>query len=274
MDDRVSTTRPGDTPVAGDLPRRGPGRIRRLAAWLAGLPRYRYVQVTILVVLAIAFVTSFSSGSEGARTSGYPAQFQAAFPLVCDIVAALATLMHGWARFDPKMRRLAALYVMGPMLLSWAANAVSHLGNAGITAFGDTRAAQAWTLWVILAAGLCPVAVAALLYVATKFAEFEQRLATTGTKVETVVAETPPPVEDEPEFIEPARSLIVSTRVAPPANKVPEPAKPILHSVPEIEEDAVVRVMQKHSVRREIAEIMVRDGCSRAVAYRRRAKTG
>lgn len=154
------------------------GMVRGVVSSAVAIPRYRWIQLTILVVLVVAFVTSFQSGSEGARQSGYRAEFSASFPLICDVVAMLATVVHGWARHDATMRRLAALFVMGPMILSWAANAVDHLDNAHVTTLGATLGEKAWTLWVILAAGLCPVAVAALLYFATKFIEFEQRSAT------------------------------------------------------------------------------------------------
>ena len=88
--------------------------IRGAVSSAVAVPRYRWIQLTILVVLVVAFVTSFQSGAEGAHQSGYRAEFSASFPLICDVVAMLATVVHGWARHDAKMRRLAALFVMGP----------------------------------------------------------------------------------------------------------------------------------------------------------------
>jgi hypothetical protein len=236
-----------------------PGPVRRLAE----IPRYRWIQITILAVLIVAFVTSFQSGSEGAHQSGYRAEFSMSFPLICDVVAMLATVVHGWARHDAKMRRLAALFVMGPMILSWAANAVDHLANAHVTTFGATYGEKAWTLWVILAAGLCPVAVAALLYFATKFIEFEQRSAVPE------LVETPEISDEIPET--------APVAVAPrPEISAPDPApEPSAVEVDDelvsaIDEIEIQQAMDEHRVTRDIAEIMVRDRVSRATAYRRR----
>lgn len=243
-------------PASTATPLDHPGRARRLAE----IPRYRWIQITILAVLVVAFVTSFQSGSEGAHQSGYRAEFSMSFPLICDVVAMLATVVHGWARHDAKMRRLAALFVMGPMILSWAANAVDHLANAHVTTFGTSYGEKAWTLWVVLAAGLCPVAVAALLYFATKFIEFEQR-ATAPTVDET------PEIAD-PEIVEKptAAAAIAAPEPAPEASEV-EVDDELVSAIDEIE---IQQAMDEHRVTRDIAEIMVRDRVSRATAYRRR----
>lgn len=246
-------------PASTATPLDHPGRARRLAE----IPRYRWIQITILAVLVVAFVTSFQSGSEGAHQSGYRAEFSMSFPLICDVVAMLATVVHGWARHDAKMRRLAALFVMGPMILSWAANAVDHLANAHVTTFGTTYGEKAWTLWVILAAGLCPVAVAALLYFATKFIEFEQRVAV-------------PVVDETPEIAEkPLVDAVVSAaepdhaeRESAPETSTVEVDDELVSAIDEIE---IQQAMDEHRVTRDIAEIMVRDRVSRATAYRRRS---
>lgn len=129
----------------------------------------------MLAVLAIAFATSFTSGTAGARLLGYPGVFATALPLVCDIVAGLATVVHSRARSDPPMRRLAARFVLAAMALSWAANSVDHVvrSPAGEGWSGTARAA--WVVGVVVAAGICPVAVAALLHLSTRYVEFEQR---------------------------------------------------------------------------------------------------
>lgn len=139
-----------------------------------GAPTYRYIQAAMLVVLVIAFVTSFESGSAGAKRLGYPEDFVAALPLVCDVIAGVATFIHGRVRSDAQMRRLAAQFVLIPMLLSWGSNSVDHVTRAPA---GDWNAwgVGAWTGAVILAAGICPVAVAALLHLSTKYVEHEQR---------------------------------------------------------------------------------------------------
>lgn len=124
----------------------------------------------VLVVIAIAFVTSFNSGASGALALGYAPEFKASLPLVCDVVAAVATFMHAIARDDRQMRRTATGFVLVPMLLSWGANAIDHVDRA-------TDGPIGWTVAVVGLAGLCPVAVAALLYLSTKFREFEQRQA-------------------------------------------------------------------------------------------------
>jgi hypothetical protein len=196
------------------------------------------------------------------------------FPLICDVVAMLATVVHGWARHDARMRRLAALFVMGPMILSWAANAVDHLANAGVTTFGETYGEKAWTLWVVLAAGLCPVAVAALLYFATKFIEFEQRSAALEplpapetTPLSTGTAPTGTAVvPEEPEFIEPAP--ITLRAVSPPEQPLADDE--LSHELDELVRIEQVMTETTPKVTRDIAEIMVREGVSRPTAYRRR----
>lgn len=142
---------------------------------LLDAPTYRYIQGAMLVVLAVAFVTSFESGSAGALRLGYPAGFTAALPLVCDVIAGVATFIHGRVRTDPPMRRLAAQFVLVPMLLSWGANSVDHVTRAPAGATWQPLAVTAWIAAVVVAAGICPVAVAALLHLSTKYVEFEQR---------------------------------------------------------------------------------------------------
>lgn len=249
---------PASTLTAGDTP----GLAVRVAKWISAIPRYRYFQFTILAVLAAAFVTSFSSGSSGAEKLGFPPEFLFTPPLICDIVAGLATLVHGWARTDASMRRLAAAFVMAPMLLSWAANAVDHVARKPRNPVWSELGQNAWLAGVILFAGLCPVAVAALLYFGTKFAEFERRL--TEQEMGDVVTSEVPTIEavDEPEFIEPQPIVTVTTRV--PEVEVDD------ELVDEINEIEVAQVMRDEKVTRDIAEVMVRDGVSRATAYRRR----
>lgn len=225
------------------------GRIRRLT-----------VQVTILAILIAAFVTSFKSGSDGARILGFPPEFLFTAPLICDIVAGLATLVHGWARDDEPMRRLATWFVMGPMVLSWSANAVDHVGRAPVDPIWPAAGQWAWLAGVIVFSGLCPAAVAGLLFFSTKFTEFEQRQAerTVEVPVEGLAA------EDEPEFVEPPPLLPVRAAVNPPSEIEVDD-----ELVDEINEIEIERVMRDEKVPRDIAEIMIREDVSRATAYRR-----
>lgn len=148
----------------------------RLWARLVAIPTYRLITMSMLVILAIAFTTSFQSGSDGAARLGFPDTFRPALPLVCDVIAGVATAIHGRVRKDKPMRRLASWFVLIPMLLSWGSNSIDH-------AYRAAPAAQGWGQWeqvswfaaVVLAAGICPVAVAALLHLSTRFVEFEQR---------------------------------------------------------------------------------------------------
>lgn len=168
---------------------------RLAAAWrrVLAVPTWRLIQAAMLTVLATAFVTSFSSGSAGAGRLGFPPAFVAALPLVCDVVAGMATAIHGRVRRDPAMRRLAAWYVLVPMLLSWGANSVDHLFRATPTAVGWPVGGQwAWYAAVVLAAGICPVAVAALLHLSTRFVEFEQRQVERATAARASRAPRPP----------------------------------------------------------------------------------
>lgn len=232
---------------------------------MVAIPRYRWIQLTILAVLIAAFVTSFQSGAEGAHQSGYRAEFSASFPLICDVVAMLATVVHGWARHDVTMRRWCAGFVLVPLMLSWAANAVNHLANAGIILSRiETPDGWIWAVWVVLAAGVCPVAVAALLLFATKFTEFERRDAMRSTE-----EQAPEPVvataEIDPEFVEP--EPVVTARRPEIA-----PAVQALHAVPDAVPDdgadfeAQVEAMYlRHRkpgmhISREVAAAMVRNG--------------
>lgn len=139
---------------------------------------YRLIQSAILVMLGVAFATSFQSGADGAGRLGYPPIFEAALPLVCDVVAGVATAIHGRVRQDPAMRRLVTWYVLVPMALSWGANSVDHAYRASTASTHWSAAGQiSWFSGVVLAAGICPVAVAALLFLNTRFLEFEQRQA-------------------------------------------------------------------------------------------------
>ena len=161
---------------------------------VANAPTYRFLQAGIFVVLGIAFVTSFSSGSSGAAILGYPAQVFSSVPLICDIVAALAMVVHGRVRDDKPMRRLAAWFVLVPMLLSWAANALDHLRRApspGVEVLDpkaplppvpSTWSGWAWLSGVVIFAGLAPVAVAGLLHFMAKFVDYEQRPAAESVK--------------------------------------------------------------------------------------------
>lgn len=131
----------------------------------------------MLLVLGIAFATSFTAGSDGAHRLGYAGVFMYALPLVCDVVAAAATWIHGRVRTDRDMRRLAGWFVLTPMLLSWGANAIDHGFRAVPEPGWHAALAGLWIGAVVLAAGICPVAVAALLHFATRYADYEQRLA-------------------------------------------------------------------------------------------------
>lgn len=164
--------------------------VRRYLTALTSAPTYRYLQVAMLLVLGTAFVTSFESGTEGAKRLGYPEGFESALPLVCDVIAGVATLIHGRVRGDRQMRRLASLFVLVPMLLSWGANSVDHLGSAPADPRWLLAAQVGWVAGVILAAGICPVSVAALLHLSAKFVEYEQRQA---EKAERRAASTPKP---------------------------------------------------------------------------------
>lgn len=144
--------------------------------WLTAIPTYRLIQGAMLVVLGIAFTTSFQSGSEGAGRLGFAPIFVASLPLVCDVVAAVATAIHGRVRKDREMRRLTAWFVLVPMGLSWGANSVDHTYRAAAAADGWPPWARAgWFTGVVLGAGICPVAVAAMLHLSTRYVEFEQR---------------------------------------------------------------------------------------------------
>lgn len=242
------------------------------------------------MVLGIAFVTSFSSGSSGAEILGYPAQFVASVPLICDIVAALAAIVHGRVRNDPPMRRLAAWFVLVPMSLSWASQGLAHVFRAprpGVlvaappdlpdgtpgspqwpTDIQWDLAQWTWITGVVIFAGLAPVAVAGLLHFMAKFVDYERRPAVgsvSESQAETV--DTTP--EIEPEFVEPA--LRIPALTVPTVEAVPEVDAETVREIDEIEIHRVMRET-KPRVSREVAEIMVRDGVSRATAYRRAQK--
>lgn len=152
---------------------------------------YRMIQGAILVVLVVAFVTSFQSGSDGAGRLGYPPVFVVALPLVCDVVAGVATAIHGRVRKDKQMRRLVSWFVLVPMALSWGANSVDHAYRAADAATGWPQAARiGWFVGVVLAAGICPVAVAALLHLSTRFLEFEQRASGKTSRAEAAAKST------------------------------------------------------------------------------------
>lgn len=160
---------------------------------------YRMIQGAILVVLVVAFITSFQSGSDGAGRLGYPPVFVVALPLVCDVVAGVATAIHGRVRKDKQMRRLVSWFVLVPMALSWGSNSVDHAYRAADAAAAWPQAARiGWFVGVVLAAGICPVAVAALLHLSTRFLEFEQR-----TSARRPLAEAPSkPVEVRTKAVE------------------------------------------------------------------------
>ena len=241
--------------------------MRRLTS-ITGAPTYRYIQAAMLVVLVIAFVTSFQSGSEGAKTLGFPTGFEAALPLVCDVVAGVATFIHGRVRGDAKMRRLAGQFVLIPMLLSWAANSVDHVKNA--------PANPAWTDWqqsfwiggVILAAGICPVAVAALLHLSSKYVDFELRQAEkvekrNNTVAAAVAAATPKPRSRRDDV--PSAPAVTAPNL-PELEQVEAPApKPQLRGLPKPGTPAAWAVENYPCTWEEVAEAT---SCSRATAFR------
>lgn len=249
-------------------------RIRVVVSSVANAPTYRFLQAGIFVVLGIAFATSFSSGSSGARILGYPDLFVSSVPLICDIVAALAMVVHGRVRDDRPMRRLAAWFVLVPMLLSWAANALDHLGRAPVVPQWDAEAQWAWIAGVVLFAGLAPVAVAGLLHFMARYVEHQQRTVagsveelSQGTVGETVRTTS----EIEPEFVEPAPLVRAVAVPSAAVETVPEVDPETVAEIAEIDEIEIHRVMRdtKPRVNREVAVVMVRDKCSRATAYRR-----
>lgn len=207
---------------------------------LLSAPTYRYIQAAVLVVLVIAFVTSFESGSKGAKTLGFPAGFEASLPIVCDVVAGVATFIHGRVRGDKPMRRLATQFVLGPMLLSWGANAINHASASPIGPGWSQWQATGWLAAVILAAGICPVAVAALLHLSTKYVEFEHRQA---ERAEKATAQKQPLRSD----VQPARSA-AAPKPAPKAAKksapkpepvdLAKPERPALRAVPAADDRA------------------------------------
>lgn len=260
-------------------------RIQGAISAVANAPTYRFLQAGIFVVLGIAFATSFSSGSSGARILGYQEQFVSAVPLICDIVAALAMVVHGRVRDDKPMRKLAAWFVLVPMLLSWAANALDHLLRAPAQPYWSVWAQRGWIAGVVIFAGLAPVAVAGLLHFMARYVEHQQRT-TVGSgeekRPETVVETVETAVESEPEFVEPPGELIarplfaeltLPTMVTEPAvaETAPAAVEVDAETIQEIDEIEIHRVMRdtKPRVSREVATVMVRDGCSRATAYRR-----
>lgn len=247
--------------------------------------------LTILVVLTAAFGTSFKAGSHGAYLLGFPPEFLFTAPLICDIVAGLATLVHGWARDDTEMHRWATYFVIGPMGLSWAANAIDHLGRAQPDLSWPALGQWAWIAAVIVFAGLCPASVAGLLFFSTKFREFEQRSAWSqdGSRPQPVDAsvdnaatksdDAATTLDNEPEFVEP---VAIPQRVAVPAAE-PETGETAPETEPAETLDAeftellkIEQLMAEERTRagrplaRDIAEIMVRENVSRATAYRRR----
>jgi len=164
---------------------------------------YRLIQLAMLVILGTAFITSFKSGAEGAVRLGFDQNYKVALPLVLDVISGAATVIHGRVRRDKDMRRLAAWFVLVPMLLSWGANSVDHAYRAADAAAGwPTAARAAWYVGVILAAGICPVAVAGLLHLSTKYQEFEQRQARTSKPAESK-ASAPKSVKAKPEVATP-----------------------------------------------------------------------
>lgn len=178
-----------------------------------GISTYRLIQLAMLVVLVTAFVTSFKSGSDGAGRLGFPATFVAALPLVCDVVAGVATAIHGRVRRDKEMRRLAGWFVLVPMVLSWGANSVDHSYRAAHAAAGWVPAAQAaWFAAVVLGAGICPVAVAALLHLSTRFVEFEQRQVARAKPAEPKPQSAAPKTKPTTQVIQAAPSEIAKGR--------------------------------------------------------------
>lgn len=166
---------------------------------------YRVIQLAMLVILGTAFVTSFKSGAEGAGRLGYDPSFTVSLPLVCDVIAGAATAIHGRVRKDKDMRRLAAWFVLVPMLLSWGSNSVDHAYRASAAADGwSPWARAAWFTGVVLAAGICPVAVAALLHLSTQYQEFEKRQQTRTPKT-PVSGPTPKAAPDAEDDLDAAR---------------------------------------------------------------------
>ena len=177
---------------------------------LMTVPTYRVLQAGILVVIAVSFTTSFKSGSAGAGLVGFDSSFLFALPLVLDVVAAMATVIHGRVRNDKEMRGLAAKFVLVPMLLSWGSNGIDHFQRAGHTADGWGQLAQwGWYAAVILGAGICPVAVAALLHLMAKYVEYEQR---------------------QVELAEVAKRKAEEKATAPKPEPKPKPAAPVKRS--------------------------------------------
>ena len=259
-------------------------RIRGAVSSVANAPTYRFLQAGIFVVLGIAFATSFSSGSSGAEILGYQPAFVASVPLICDIVAALAMVVHGRVRDDRSMRRLAAWFVLVPMLLSWAANALDHLRRTPAQPYWSDWSQWAWIGGVVVFAGLAPVAVAGLLHFMARYVEFEKRVAETAptpdVRTQPELSQNSvddamvaiPAIPGEPEFIEPAPRIPVLFAPKPVAIETEVDAE----TVKEIDEIEIHRVMRdtKPRVSRDVAEIMVRDKVSRATAYRRAKGAG
>jgi hypothetical protein len=180
---------------------------------LMTVPTYRVLQAGILVVIAVSFTTSFKSGSAGAGLVGFDSSFLFALPLVLDVVAAMATVIHGRVRNDKEMRGLAAKFVLVPMLLSWGSNGIDHFQRAGHTADGWGHLAQGgWYAAVILGAGICPVAVAALLHLMAKYVEYEQRQAELARKeAEAAKREAEEAAHEEAESPKPRRKPVAAT---------------------------------------------------------------
>jgi hypothetical protein len=228
---------------------------RQAAQAALAAPTYRYIQGAMLVVLVIAFTTSFESGSEGAKRLGYPEDFIAALPLVCDVIAGVATFIHGRVRKDAQMRRLSAQFVLVPMLLSWGANSVDHVNRAGA---GDwaTAGVIAWYTGVVIGAGICPVAVAALLHLSTKYVDFEQRqnartsLAETRSKATSVKPRTDPA---------PTKPVTIADAVA--ADEQPEAEQPTATGLTVAEWYAL-------NPTATAKEIQLATGCARSYSYR------
>lgn len=192
----------------------------RLWARLLAVPTYRLITLAMLVILGIAFTTSFQSGSDGAGRLGFPPLFVSALPLVCDVIAGVATAIHGRVRQDKAMRRLASWFVLVPMLLSWGANSIDHAYRAAPAALAWGRWEQAgWFTAVVLAAGICPVAVAALLHLSTRFVEFEQRQSTRRAAVEVKAPKPSPAKPATPRRPKPAADDLAAKRARDAARK-------------------------------------------------------
>jgi hypothetical protein len=238
--------------------------MRRLVTLVRGVPAEHYIHTAMLVVLCVAFVTSFESGSEGARTLGYPAGFEFSLPLVCDVVAGVATVIHSQVRNDAPMRRLAAQFVLGPMLLSWGANAVDHVKAAPVDTGWPVEAQIAWIVGVVLAAGICPVAVAALLHLSTKYAEYKRRQV--GAPVKQPV---PAPKAERPVTapqLEPAPSPEPATE--PAATQRPDDDDPGDDDPP----PTVRGISDPKPWSAKAQQLMKDEGVPRATAYRRAKK--